>query len=223
MRDMPGAVDAAGGDLAKAALAAGLVDKLARPPRVRSPAGRAWRRGRQRAAAATSASSSNPTSPIASIRTRAARSASLRSPGRSSTARRPTEPPAATASPRRSSTGCATSGLKALVVRVDSPGGSVIASERIRQAILAAKDKRLPVVVSMGNVAASGGYWVATPGRLHLRRAVDHHRLDRRVRRPAELPGDAGQARHRRRRHQDDAAVGRAGPAQRAPRPRPTA
>jgi protease-4 len=54
--------------------------------------------------------------------------------------------------------------LKALVVRVDSPGGSVLASERIRQAILQAKAKGLPVVVSMGNVAASGGYWVSTPG-----------------------------------------------------------
>lgn len=54
-------------------------------------------------------------------------------------------------------------GLKALVVRVDSPGGSVLASERIRQAILNAKRNGMPVVVSMGNVAASGGYWVATP------------------------------------------------------------
>ena len=54
-------------------------------------------------------------------------------------------------------------GLKALVVRVDSPGGSVLASERIRQAILTAKSKGMPVVVSMGNVAASGGYWVSTP------------------------------------------------------------
>ncbi len=54
-------------------------------------------------------------------------------------------------------------GLKALVVRVDSPGGSVLASERIRQAILGAKKDKLPVVVSMGSVAASGGYWVATP------------------------------------------------------------
>jgi protease-4 len=54
-------------------------------------------------------------------------------------------------------------GLKALVVRVDSPGGSVLASERIRQAILAAKADKLPVVVSMGNVAASGGYWVSMP------------------------------------------------------------
>ncbi|WP_187107836.1 signal peptide peptidase SppA [Sphingomonas xanthus] len=54
--------------------------------------------------------------------------------------------------------------LKALVVRVDSPGGSAMASERIRQALLAAKEKKIPVVVSMGSVAASGGYWVATPG-----------------------------------------------------------
>ncbi len=53
--------------------------------------------------------------------------------------------------------------LKALVVRVDSPGGSVLASEEIRQAILRHKAKDIPVVVSMANVAASGGYWVATP------------------------------------------------------------
>ncbi|MDQ3074630.1 MAG: signal peptide peptidase SppA [Pseudomonadota bacterium] len=53
--------------------------------------------------------------------------------------------------------------LKALVVRIDSPGGSVMASEVIRAAIVNAKAKGLPVVASMGNVAASGGYWVATP------------------------------------------------------------
>ncbi|MFD1950018.1 signal peptide peptidase SppA [Sphingomonas arantia] len=53
--------------------------------------------------------------------------------------------------------------IKALVVRVDSPGGSVTASEQIRQAILEARRRKLPVVVSMGNVAASGGYWVSTP------------------------------------------------------------
>jgi protease-4 len=51
--------------------------------------------------------------------------------------------------------------LKALVLRVDSPGGSALASERIRQAVLAAKQRGIPVVVSMGNLAASGGYWVA--------------------------------------------------------------
>jgi protease-4 len=54
--------------------------------------------------------------------------------------------------------------LKALVVRVDSPGGSALASERIRSALLEAKQAGLPVVVSMGSVAASGGYWVAMAG-----------------------------------------------------------
>jgi protease-4 len=53
--------------------------------------------------------------------------------------------------------------LKGLVVRVDSPGGSVLASEEIRRAILRHKAKGIPVAVSMGNVAASGGYWVSTP------------------------------------------------------------
>ncbi len=51
--------------------------------------------------------------------------------------------------------------VKAVVLRVNSPGGSAIASERIqRELALIAKTK--PVVVSMGTVAASGGYWIAT-------------------------------------------------------------
>ena len=53
--------------------------------------------------------------------------------------------------------------LKALVVRVDSPGGSVMASEKIRLAIEAAKAKKIPVIVSMANLAASGGYWISLP------------------------------------------------------------
>jgi protease-4 len=53
--------------------------------------------------------------------------------------------------------------LAALVVRVDSPGGSVLASEQIRKAIGRFKAKNVPVVVSMANMAASGGYWVSTP------------------------------------------------------------
>lgn len=52
--------------------------------------------------------------------------------------------------------------LKAIVLRVDSPGGSVLASEQIRSALMDAKAKGLPIVASMGNVAASGGYWVST-------------------------------------------------------------
>jgi len=54
--------------------------------------------------------------------------------------------------------------LAALVVRVDSPGGSMFASEQIRRAILRHKAKDIPVAVSFANVAASGGYWVATTG-----------------------------------------------------------
>lgn len=51
--------------------------------------------------------------------------------------------------------------VKAIVLRVNSPGGSAAASEAIvRELALARKDK--PVVVSMGTVAASGGYWIAT-------------------------------------------------------------
>jgi len=53
--------------------------------------------------------------------------------------------------------------LAGLVVRVDSPGGSVMASEQIRKAILRVKARGVPVAVSMGNYAASGGYWVSTP------------------------------------------------------------
>jgi len=50
--------------------------------------------------------------------------------------------------------------VKAVVLRVNSPGGSALASEVIRrELVLLKKDK--PLVVSMGNVAASGGYWIA--------------------------------------------------------------
>ncbi|PWW39212.1 signal peptide peptidase A [Idiomarina loihiensis] len=50
---------------------------------------------------------------------------------------------------------------KAIVLRIDSPGGSAFASEIIRQEILQAKDAGIPVVASMSTVAASGGYWIA--------------------------------------------------------------
>jgi len=54
--------------------------------------------------------------------------------------------------------------IKGLVVRVDSPGGSVLASEEIRRAIERFRAKDIPVAISFSNVAASGGYWVATAG-----------------------------------------------------------
>lgn len=54
--------------------------------------------------------------------------------------------------------------LAGLVVRVDSPGGSVTGSEEIRRAIQRYRDRKIPVAVSFANVAASGGYWVAMAG-----------------------------------------------------------
>ncbi len=52
--------------------------------------------------------------------------------------------------------------VKAIVLRVDSPGGSVLASEQIYREVRAAQKSGLPVVVSMGDLAASGGYYIAT-------------------------------------------------------------
>lgn len=52
---------------------------------------------------------------------------------------------------------------RAIVLRVNSPGGSVIASDLIRDELAAAKLRGIPIIVSMGDVAASGGVWVSTP------------------------------------------------------------
>ena len=51
--------------------------------------------------------------------------------------------------------------VKAVVLRVDSPGGEVFASEQIRREVDALKAAGKPVVVSMGDMAASGGYWIS--------------------------------------------------------------
>ena len=50
---------------------------------------------------------------------------------------------------------------KALVLRVNSPGGEVYAAEQIRREVEQTRDAGIPVVVSMGDVAASGGYWIS--------------------------------------------------------------
>jgi len=52
--------------------------------------------------------------------------------------------------------------VKAVVLRIDSPGGSAFASEQVRTALLEVKAAGKPVIVSMGSVAASGGYWIAS-------------------------------------------------------------
>lgn len=51
--------------------------------------------------------------------------------------------------------------VKAVVLRVDSPGGEVFASEQIRREVVALRGAGKPVVVSMGDLAASGGYWIS--------------------------------------------------------------
>lgn len=54
--------------------------------------------------------------------------------------------------------------IKALVIRIDSGGGSAFASEIIRAEIAEVRAQGIPVFISMGSVTASGGYWMATAG-----------------------------------------------------------
>jgi protease-4 len=53
--------------------------------------------------------------------------------------------------------------VKAIVLRVNSPGGSASASETIQREVRLAREKK-PVIISMGHLAASGGYWISTYG-----------------------------------------------------------
>ncbi len=64
-----------------------------------------------------------------------------------------------------------THGVKAVVLRINSPGGDVRAGEEIRRVLEETRKQwNLPVVVSMGNLAASGGYWIAAESDLILTR-----------------------------------------------------
>jgi protease-4 len=56
------------------------------------------------------------------------------------------------------------SGAKAIIVRIDSPGGSSVASDVIWRELMITKEKGLPVIVSMSDLAASGGYYLAAAG-----------------------------------------------------------
>jgi len=69
--------------------------------------------------------------------------------------------------------------IKAIVFRVDSPGGSVTGSESLRRLVIRAKQAGKKVVVSMGSVAASGGYWISADA-------------DKIVAEPATLTGSIG-------------------------------
>ena len=54
--------------------------------------------------------------------------------------------------------------VKAVVLRINSPGGSVTASDIIQREIVLLRQAKKPIIMSMGDVAASGGYWIATYG-----------------------------------------------------------
>ena len=69
--------------------------------------------------------------------------------------------------------------VKALVVRVDSPGGSAFASELIREELELVQIAGKPLVMSMGSVAASGGYWISSTADRHPRPSHDDYRFDR--------------------------------------------
>lgn len=69
--------------------------------------------------------------------------------------------------------------VMAVVLRLDTPGGSPSAAETIRRAIIKSREKGRPVIVSMGSAAASGGYWVASAA-------------DRIIAQPATLTGSIG-------------------------------
>jgi protease IV len=56
-----------------------------------------------------------------------------------------------------------TENLSALLLRVDSPGGSAFASDLIRRELALYDEEGIPVVISMGSLAASGGYWISMP------------------------------------------------------------
>lgn len=53
--------------------------------------------------------------------------------------------------------------IRALIIRINSPGGSVNASEIIRSELVETRASGKPIIISMGGVAASGGYWISTP------------------------------------------------------------
>ena len=163
MRDPVAALGAAGGDLGKAALAAKLVDKLGERRAFEHRLAELGGEDRNQTGGyesisyddfAADAADLDPNGPIGVI---TVAGDIVDGKARAGTA-------GGDSIAEAIEKGLRDDGLKALVVRVDSPGGSVLASERIRQALLAAKAGDIPVVISMGNVAASGGYWVATAG-----------------------------------------------------------
>src|SRR5205823_9102056 len=69
--------------------------------------------------------------------------------------------------------------VRAILFRIDSPGGSAVASETIWREVVRARERGKPVIVSMGDTAGSGGYYIAAPA-------------DKIVAQPATLTGSIG-------------------------------
>ena len=160
LKDMNGAVAASGGDMAKAALAAGLVDKIADRNAYEAHLAKLGGEGDgdfpfKRIKYSAYVNGTNQEADNAQIGVITVAGMIIDGKAGPGTAGAETI--------ARQIADAMSDGVKAIVLRVDSPGGSVTASERIRQSLLAAKAKNIPIVVSMGNVAASGGYWVSTP------------------------------------------------------------
>jgi protease-4 len=163
LQDMNGAVARAGGDMAKAALDAGLVDKLgdrrdfekhlAALGGESKEADSAYSRIKL-ASYVSDVVDEKPRGPIGVVTVAGDIIDGKASPGSAG----------GDSIAQAIENGIRRDKVKAIVVRVDSPGGSVLASERIRDALLEAKADKIPVVISMGSVAASGGYWVASAG-----------------------------------------------------------
>ncbi|HEV2816921.1 MAG TPA: signal peptide peptidase SppA [Allosphingosinicella sp.] len=162
--DTAGFVTAAGGDLARAALNAGLVDRIGdraqfgRRMAELAGAGDAGAPDGYRAVHYEAWLNDHPASNASG------RIAVLTVAGDIVDGNAPAGTAGGETVSRNLERGLAGGNIRALVVRVDSPGGSVTGSERIRRAILGAKARGIPVVVSMGSVAASGGYWISTAG-----------------------------------------------------------
>ncbi|HMA99165.1 MAG TPA: signal peptide peptidase SppA [Wenzhouxiangella sp.] len=157
---MPAYLERANGDSAQAALAAGLVDRLVSRPELRAEMA-------QRGAPADDGSYRN-------IGFDAYLTASLPDLGRSGSSvgvivaqgaiTEGFQPPGtigADSTSRLIRKALHDDAIEAVVLRVDSGGGSAFASEVIRREMVALREAGKPVVVSFGNVAASGGYWIA--------------------------------------------------------------
>ena len=89
--------------------------------------------------------------------------------------------------------------IRAVVVRIDSPGGSAIASEVIWRELMLTREVK-PVIVSMGDVAASGGYYIAVPAHAIVAQPGTLTGSIGVVTGKFVLEGHAGEARRRRRR-----------------------